>query len=423
MIRRAIRYLRAIFAGRSRSTQLNRNPNFLKTDMKLTSSLSIRWAGLAFTTVAVIECLAGPGGWTQRSTLLQPTWGAGVGVVDGIVYICGGGQQVGLNSVYAWDPKADTWTPRRRMPTARGALSVAVVDGIIFAVGGGTPSAISSSVEAYDPQTDSWSSRQHMPKPRIYLSTCVVDGILYAVGGASSPYFSGYLVDVDAYDPKADQWTQKKPMPRAGAVATVVVNGMIYALGGTQVFAYDPKADTWTTKASSAPARYLAGVCVADGLIYHIGGFSPGGDRFYSTVAVYDPAADVLAFKRSFPAVSAGSFCAVVDGQIYVMGGRSAVAAPTFYNTVYEFSPAAGVSSRITTCRLSSVGKVQLSWEAEPGIKYAVEARDALGQGQWLRQALPAGGNTVIASDNRVELELSVAENASQRFYRIVEAN
>jgi N-acetylneuraminic acid mutarotase len=329
---------------------------------------------------------------------------------------------VGLSSVYAWDPKTDAWTPRADMPTARAGLSVAVVDGVLYAVGGGTPDAVSPNVEAYDPQTDSWSTRQRLSKARVYLSTCVVDGILYAIGGASSPYFTGYLADVDAYDPKTDQWTKKKPMPRAGAVVAAVVDGMIYALGGTQVFAYDPKTDTWITKVSSTPARYLSGVCVADGSIYHIGGFSPAGDKFYSSVSVYDPIADVLAGKRSFPGASAGSCCAVVDGRIYVMGGRSSVASPTIYDAVYEFSPTAGISSRITTCGLSSAGKLQLTWDAEPGIQYAVEARDGVSQGQWLRQTLPVG-NTVIASDNQVETELSRPDGASQRFYRIVEVN
>ena len=79
---------------------------------------------------------------------------------------------------------------------------------------------------------DVWTTNADMPTPRAAISTSVVDGIIYAIGGTRSQ--TGWaLSTVEAYDPATDTWTTKSPMPSPRVFfSTSVVNGKIYAIGG-----------------------------------------------------------------------------------------------------------------------------------------------------------------------------------------------
>jgi N-acetylneuraminic acid mutarotase len=85
------------------------------------------------------------------------------------------------------------------MPTARTALAAAVVDGIIYVIGGGTvlgnPGAF-NVVEAYDPVTDIWTRKDDLdlPSKKAALSASVVNGKIYVFGGIptfADPHLSG----------------------------------------------------------------------------------------------------------------------------------------------------------------------------------------------------------------------------------------
>src|SRR5207249_945974 len=79
----------------------------------------------------------------------------------------------------------------------------------------------------------------------------VVNGVLYAVGGTDG---SGSMATVEAYDPVTNRWTTKAPMPTPRTELGVgVVNGVLYAVGGDYlgtVEAFDPVTNSWTTKAA-----------------------------------------------------------------------------------------------------------------------------------------------------------------------------
>ena len=72
-----------------------------------------------------------------------------------------------------------------------------------------------------------------MPTPR-NTNTCVVDGKIYAIGGTSTEIKSFRLDTVEVYDPTTDTWAKAKNMNHARAGAAVsVVDGKIYVMGGT----------------------------------------------------------------------------------------------------------------------------------------------------------------------------------------------
>jgi N-acetylneuraminic acid mutarotase len=219
------------------------------------------------------------------------------------------------------------------MPTARQWLSTSAVNGKIYAFGG-TPRTYQpalSTVEEYDPATDTWTEKAPMPAARLVHSTSVVDGKIYVIGGAYRPgVWTEELMtsDVEAYDPATDTWTKKTPMSTAiGAVATSVVNGKIYAIGGattaggtalSTVEEYDPATDTWTTKTAMPTARVTAGASAVNGIIYVIGG---GRGFSFSIVEAYDPATDTWTEKADMPTGRKALSTSVVNGKIYAIGG------------------------------------------------------------------------------------------------------
>ena len=256
--------------------------------------------------------------WTKKADMPNPRWGMSTSVVNGKIYAIGGASgtsQIGLKTVEEYDPKTDTWTVKADMPTARFFLSAGVVDGIIYAIGGarndwsGMP-----TVEAYDPMTDTWTKRADMPTPRELFSVGVVDGIIYAIGGAIRyPEAAGFGVDfncttaVDAYNPKTDQWTEKADATIArGVFSASAVGKTIYVIGGSllrgaddysgisAVEAYDTLTDEWRSMADMPTERPRIATGVVNGKIYVIGGareFFAGGRKpfAFKTVEEFTP--------------------------------------------------------------------------------------------------------------------------------------
>ncbi|MBC8427752.1 hypothetical protein H8D98_00675 [bacterium] len=167
----------------------------------------------------------------------------------------------------------------------------------------------------------SWTKKADMPTTRTGFSTSVVNGIIYAIGGSSDGRRT--LSTVEAYDPATDIWTEKAdmPTPRWG-LSTSVVNGKIYAIGGANgpslstVEAYDPATDTWTKKANMPTARQLFSTSVVNDIIYAIGGNPPT-----SANEAYDPVTDTWTEKANMPTTRQVVSTSAVNGRIYVIGG------------------------------------------------------------------------------------------------------
>jgi len=141
--------------------------------------------------------------WRTRRSLLLPRNHhvmAGVGdriyVVGGRVsaaYITGASNNVDLVEMY--DPAADLWTARARMPTARSAMTVGVYkDQIIVAGGEGQDQRALSAfkaVEAYDPAVNRWQVLPSMARQRHGLAGGVIGNRFYAVSGDAQSALSG----------------------------------------------------------------------------------------------------------------------------------------------------------------------------------------------------------------------------------------
>jgi N-acetylneuraminic acid mutarotase len=233
-------------------------------------------AALTIVVSSTIGGVSAKGGkWSVKAPIPNPRPGLAVGVVNGILYAVGGDRGRGdvadryLTLVEAYNPVTNSWTTKAPMPTGRWGVAVGVLKGTLYAVGGvGRPlpgsmkSVVLSTVEAYDPITNSWATKAPMPTPRSALAVGVVNGILYALGGSRSPYGMigvDFLNTVEAYDPSKNAWTTTASIPvMRDSFAAGVITKTLYLLGTAGVCserasvmeAYDPTRNGWKPKAA-----------------------------------------------------------------------------------------------------------------------------------------------------------------------------
>ncbi len=143
-------------------------------------------------TVEAFDPTAGPGGnWAKKEPMPTPRYFPEVAVVDNIMYAIGGtvnsgsGQHVGTGVVEAYNPATNSWRKDlESLPTPRRfRAGVGVLNGIIYVFGGGNAFQEISTNEAYDPAKDKWSTAPAMPTARFGLGGAVVGGRMYAIGG------------------------------------------------------------------------------------------------------------------------------------------------------------------------------------------------------------------------------------------------
>jgi hypothetical protein len=299
---------------------------------KLTLLLSTYAFGFA------VVVLHGATTWMRQADLLAGRWLLAVAAAtDGTLYAIGGGNVPGASTsaVEAYDTRAAAWRRVSPLPTRRiGLAAAADRDGRIFAFGGAdhlTDGRVAglSTVEAYDPAANTWTRRARMPTARFNLAaTRGNDGRIYVVGGENA---SKSLDTLEIYDPRSDSWTTGAPMPTPRLALAVVAgnDGRVYALGGTTrespffldtVEAYDPRADRWTVLSPLPTPRYnLVAVTSRDGRIFAIGGYN--GD-YLPTVEIYDPDANAWTVGPDLGVGREAAAATTALNRIYVVGGR-----------------------------------------------------------------------------------------------------
>ena len=244
----------------------------------------------------------------------------------------------------------EAWTRKADMPTPRSSFAICMVNGKIYVIGGKInrigDMAI-STVEMYDPKTDAWEQKTDMPTVRSNVSVSVVDGKIYAIGGAKrrkrkiGPGFSyniKYFPTVEMYNPVTDTWTRKADMPTPRITNACVVDGKIYAIGGTSksssgklrrlktVEVYDPVTDTWTSAKGMNYERAWPAFCVVNEMIYVMGGMGmteipnhPGS--YHASVEMFNPKTNEWHERAEMSAAKSSHTASVVNGKIYVIGG------------------------------------------------------------------------------------------------------
>lgn len=270
--------------------------------------------------------------WRELAALpLAHPAGADVAVLDGVVWACSG---TGVD-LWRWT-EAEGWGPCAPPLTPRRGAALCAHEGMLYLAGGWGPGATAmDTVEAYDPACDAWSPRPPLPTARGYAGAASLGGALYLFGGRQSWLMGSYASPAnEAYDAAADGWTARRDMgTRRLRPGAAVLGGRIYAVGGERGLreagritdvaeSYDPETDRWRRVARMLSPRTEMGTAALDGALYVAGGRLPD-DRTTSTVERYDPETDVWSPWVRLPAPTRELALAGTGEGLFRVGGQT----------------------------------------------------------------------------------------------------
>ncbi|XP_019643606.1 PREDICTED: influenza virus NS1A-binding protein homolog A-like [Branchiostoma belcheri] len=290
------------------------------------------------------------GSMTLMEPMSHPRCGAGAVELNGKLIAAGGhNREECLDTVEAYDPSLNTWTPLHAMSTSRGRFEMAVLEGKLYAVGGSNGSEELTSAECYNPNTNEWKTVANSKFSRCSSGVAVQDGLLYVVGGQSGQCG---LRSCEVYNPQTDTWNPISPL-NTGRYQTGVcaLDGSVFAVGGTDSWnclssaeAYSPDDGQWKTIAPLKTARRGAGVAAYKGKLYAVGGFD--GVSSLDSVECYDPDTGKWTSVAGMNMPRSNVGVAVVDGHLFAVGGFDG---QTFLNTIERYNDETNEWSCFTT--------------------------------------------------------------------------
>jgi N-acetylneuraminic acid mutarotase len=177
------------------------------------------------------------------------------------------------------------------------------------------------SLEIYDLNTNQISAGPDNPYPVISAGSAAWHNKIYFFGGENSYGFSNSFYE---YDPVKSLWKRLPDMPKAKQTSGVIIEGILYVLGGydgrymqTGIDAYNIKDSTWT-HLGDLPIKTSAHCTASDGRrIWLVGSYND-----LNSLAYYDT--KTKEFKR-FDSNMIGRRHAgtqIIDGTLYVFGGN-----------------------------------------------------------------------------------------------------
>ncbi|OLP64874.1 hypothetical protein BACPU_21950 [Bacillus pumilus] len=286
-------------------------------------------------------------GWTKRADLPEERVNAGVGVVDGKIYVFGGASEKRKlkNQMYMYDPKKDVWTEKAPMPRNRAGGTYATVGKKIYAIGGVNEETqvAFNTIDVYDTELDQWAEEPiQMPRGPVYTPN-YRKGTLNAVAINEKIYIlshiNTYRDNFYRYDTITGEWEKlnSTSIPsRHGGVLSASEGKVIFAGGEnyigrskeTNLYQYDIETDRW----KRSPDIHLTTTTIEpsyetfNGKLFVIGGQLHAKDSkpLLKQIQIFNP--EKGQFKNSkydLPEGRVSSVAAVVDDQLYVIGGRN----------------------------------------------------------------------------------------------------
>ncbi|MCS7399348.1 MULTISPECIES: DUF1668 domain-containing protein [Bacillus] len=265
-------------------------------------------------------------GWKKKADLPEARVHASSSVVDGRIYIIGGGSTANYaeNQTFMYDPKTNEWTRKANMPTARAGAATVTVDNKIYVMGGRSLEGYVNTVEVYDTKTDTWEKMDDLPFelkiPANSLYAGVIGKKIYVVGSGNTLAHKDYG-NTYSYDLENKKWEKKQRFNYEVTDGTsAVINDKLYISGGRQasnqsMYEYNPVSDSWKVKKGGFSGHYLSSVVyngkmLVTGNVYTVRVYDPNSETF-TTLSV--PKTDY--YKMAHSSV-------IVDDTLYMIGGR-----------------------------------------------------------------------------------------------------
>ena len=242
---------------------------------------------------------------------------------------------------------SSTWNSTGSLATARSGSSASLLhNGSVLVAGGNDPNSVTqaglSSAEIYKPATGTWSPTGSMNVARFSAaSTVLMDGKVLVAGGANGGDPGSTLSSAELYDPATGTWSLTGSMttPRSGATATLLQNGSVLVVGGTNAGSgspglaelssaeiYNPSLGTWSPTGSlTTPQSPDTATLLKDGDVLVAGGISDTGAvgiPYLSSAELYDPATGTWSQTGSMTTPRAGATATLLKtGEVLVAGG------------------------------------------------------------------------------------------------------
>ena len=284
--------------------------------------------------------------WCEVRPLIDARSHCPLAVYRDKIFVFGGGgpQFASKNTVYMYDPTADTWERRADMPTYRSGSVTAVAGDRIYVMGGGFKQAngefkFLTTVEIYYPEHDRWEVGPSLLMPHDYPAVAQLDDALYVLGGhhpdatKGGPKTDPGFEFCERLDLNKGKWEEIAPLnqPRF-ALAAAVTEGHLLTMGGvaftpdgfnnfTLVERYDAASARWVEDERHTlpwPAAGL-GACTLNDTVYIFGGYST--DNIHSRAARFDVRSNTWQRISDLPAPRAAMGVATVGNTIYLIGG------------------------------------------------------------------------------------------------------
>ncbi|XP_047202057.1 kelch-like ECH-associated protein 1A [Girardinichthys multiradiatus] len=245
-----------------------------------------------------------------------------------LIYVAGGYRQHSLTTMQAYDPREKVWIKLADMGTPCSGLGACTLFGLIYTVGGRNLSLQtnldSSFLCCYNPMTNQWSQRASLNIPRNRVGVAVVDGCIYAVGGSQG---SVHHNTVERWDPECNRWSFVCPMSVARLGAGVAASGgALYVVGGydgqnrwNTAERYQPDTNTWHPLAPMNTMRSGLGLVSLNSYLYAIGGYD--GRNQLCTVERYNIGRNIWEPRAPMKHCRSALGVAVHQGRIYIFGG------------------------------------------------------------------------------------------------------
>jgi len=233
--------------------------------------------------------------WTTKADMPTARFNFAITVYENKIYCIGGliasrdfyGNSSITGAIEVYDPATNTWEIKQPMPAPRTQLEANVVGNKIYLMGGRTGGQYSTVnlTEAYDPVSQSWTTKAPMPHRVTHYASATIGNKIYALGGQGEFNNPMCMNTTQIYDVITDSWSLGTALPTAiwDSAACVHLNDFssnIYLIGGSSetsvstniVQVYNTKNDSWTTIDPMISDRFGLASAVVNGSIYAIGG-------------------------------------------------------------------------------------------------------------------------------------------------------
>lgn len=225
--------------------------------------------------------------WTDAAPLPLGANHVGVAFFDGKLYAIGGFLEQNRKPhprCFVYDPKTDAWAEIAPLPAPVGSAAVVGLGGVLHVIGGAIGDTFDTkrSIDwhrVYDPKADRWSERRPLPTARDHTGTLAIGPLIHVIGGRVDSFHTNSNLH-HAYDPAKDTWSPRDPLPTArSGHGAVLYRDKVFVMGGEgtnrvfgQMEAYDPKADSWEQYAPMATPRHGLGAALVGDAIHVAGG-------------------------------------------------------------------------------------------------------------------------------------------------------